>query len=404
MLVIPAHDEELVWPLERAPVPGDAILVVNEPRDQQLASNVALLARYRGRADVTIMDLTGEHAIVGGVGEARARGFERALTQLADRRSLETWIRTTDADVELPRDYFAPLDVEPGTAACLFPFVHIAPDPSLQEHVDAYEASLRYYVLSLAHACSPYAFHTVGSTLAISATAYRKVHGFPKRQAGEDFYILNKLAKVGGIETLKRQPLRLSGRASKRVPFGTGPSVAASVASGADPWERVAYHPQTFVILRDVLRAVAKLVADRIKEERVARSLLLEAFQQREIKLASCEEVASVVLERLTRDGTLAAIVRASRERNQGLDRLRAVHTHFDAFRTLKLVHALRDGALGTVPLRDALQRAPWLSSLGGLSELPLLAGLPLLSGLRAAEQRLPSRRGLCSLRFESFI
>ena len=46
------------------------------------------------------------------------------------------------------------------------------------------------------YARSPYAFHTIGSTMAVSANHYAKVRGFPKREAGEDFYLLNKLAKV----------------------------------------------------------------------------------------------------------------------------------------------------------------------------------------------------------------
>ncbi|HEY6050221.1 MAG TPA: hypothetical protein VIZ58_03165, partial [Thermoanaerobaculia bacterium] len=47
----------------------------------------------------------------------------------------------------------------------------------------------------------------------------------------------------------------------------------------------------------------------------------------------------------------------ATRERDALLRRL---HTWFDAFRTLKLVHALRDAGLPSIPWRQALAEAPF--------------------------------------------
>ncbi len=35
-----------------------------------------------------------------------------------------------------------------------------------------------------------------GSSLGVLAPAYAEVRGFPRRQAGEDFYLLDKLAKT----------------------------------------------------------------------------------------------------------------------------------------------------------------------------------------------------------------
>ena len=45
----------------------------------------------------------------------------------------------------------------------------------------------------------------------------------------------------------------------------------------------------------------------------------------------------------------------------------RAKHLHggFDAFRTLKLIHALRAGGLASIPLREALSRAPFVRARG---------------------------------------
>ncbi len=385
LLVIPAYDEKRVLALEQGPQPGRVVLVVNEPQGKPSEGNRDLIARYSGRSDVHVLDLTGADALAGGVGEARARGFAQVMEGLSSEQLRDTWIRTTDADVELPSDYWNRLEAPKGTAACIYPFTHDAPSLELQPHVDAYEASLRYYVLGLAYAGSPYAFHTVGSTLAIRTESYAQVRGFPKRQAGEDFYLLNKLAKVGVIERLDREPLRLSGRASHRVPFGTGPSVATSLRDCSDPWKRAAYHPIVFSVLRALLSDMAELVERREQDRDVVGAKLRQAVAREN------ERVATVVVARLGSDGTLDAIVRASRERNRGADRLRAVHTHFDAFRTLKLIHALRDQALGTLPLIDALQSAAFLKA--PISTVKLHDNV----WLREAEAALPKRTGVVS-------
>ena len=59
-----------------------------------------------------------------------------------------------------------------------------------------YEIFLRYYVLGLKFAKSDYAFHTIGSTMLCTPDAYVKVEGMNKRKAAEDFYFLEKLAKI----------------------------------------------------------------------------------------------------------------------------------------------------------------------------------------------------------------
>ena len=120
----------------------------------------------------------------------------------------------------------------------------VAPPPSpcpfsirRPQSLSSSTTSLRYYVLGLHDAGSPYAFHTVGSTLAIHGEYYAKVRGFPKRLAAEDFYILNKLAKTGVIVRPTREPLRIRHRESERAPFGTGPAVrkiTETLAQGMD--------------------------------------------------------------------------------------------------------------------------------------------------------------------------
>src|SRR5690606_7285065 len=120
--------------------------------------------------------------------------------------------------------------------ALLFPFRHEGPaDEPVTRATELYEASLRYHVLGLAHAGSPYAYHSIGSTLAVQARAYALVRGVPKRSAGEDFYLLDKLAKVAPLLRARGEPVRIRARFSTRVPFGTGPAVARIAATGSVP-------------------------------------------------------------------------------------------------------------------------------------------------------------------------
>ena len=52
---------------------------------------------------------------------------------------------------------------------------------------------------------SPYAFHTIGSTHGRKRGLIMPGSGaFPAARPGEDFYLLNKLAKVGSVQAAER--------------------------------------------------------------------------------------------------------------------------------------------------------------------------------------------------------
>ena len=153
-----------------------------------------------------------------GVGLARKIGNDIALRLHAAGRVASPWIHNTDADVRLPNDYFDQTATIPeaGNAAALYFFEHrFDADQTLAEAARLYEISLRYYTLGLAWAGSPYAYQAMGSCIAIRPEAYAAVRGFPRKNAAEDFYVLDKLAKVGSIVRLAGRPLLLEGRVSR---------------------------------------------------------------------------------------------------------------------------------------------------------------------------------------------
>ncbi len=87
-------------------------------------------------------------------------------------------------------------------------------------------------------------------------TTYAGVRGYPKRSAGEDFYLLNKICKLAPIKRLLEPTLTIQARPSSRVPFGTGPALQRIVRSLAeDPSGNgyLSYHPTCFRITRHEL-------------------------------------------------------------------------------------------------------------------------------------------------------
>lgn len=192
-----------------------------------------------------------------GVGLARKIAADLALA-LISRGIIQTqWMCSTDADASLPDDYFAALPTLPPRAiAACYDFKHVADADNADQAVTAatqlYEKALRYYVAGLRYAGSPYAHFTIGSILAFKAEAYAQVRGFPKRAAGEDFYLLNKLVKLGPV-TQAGATIKLKARLSDRVPFGTGMSSAKIMQLQRDGQAFCYYHPQIFSELRTVL-------------------------------------------------------------------------------------------------------------------------------------------------------
>lgn len=160
-----------------------------------------------------------------GVGLARKIGMDIAASLINQGVISRNWLFTTDADAELPENYFN-IETQSDDAAFLYPFKHVA-QPDLKLPMQLYEISMLYYVAGLRWALSPYAYHTIGSTISCSLDRYAAVRGFPKRNTGEDFYLLNKLRKTGEVRMADGDPIIISGRISDRVPIGTGQAIRA---------------------------------------------------------------------------------------------------------------------------------------------------------------------------------
>ena len=278
-----------------------------------------------------------------GVGLARKVGADIALELIVQKRVRQAFVAMTDADCCLPEDYFSRIaELEPDCSAAVFPFWH---EPRGDRRVDRatalYEIRLRYIQRGLQWANSPYAFHAVGSTMAVHALSYAHVRGVPKRQAAEDFYLLNKLSKLQPLARLHGMPVHIRSRISRRVPFGTGAETAR--LTGDDALEL--YHPDCFAAVQAVTRCLQN-VAD--SPNRSAAQLL-----------AQLHPMVKCLLES---QGALGAWPKICEQSPTPRARLRRLHDWFDGFRTLKLIHHVRDHAAPSLPWQDAIQRAPFMN------------------------------------------
>ena len=287
-----------------------------------------------------------------GVGLARKIGCDLALTALRDGTNRSPLIHMTDCDVRLPSDYFD-VAVPAACAALIYRFSHKSSGHSLIDDAHAkYEAFLRYYVLGLQHAGSPYAFHTIGSCIAVTPTAYAAVRGVPKRQAGEDFYLLNKLAKVGQLHTANSSPVTIQARTSLRVPFGTG-QATNEIVRNSDTYK--IYDPTIFDLIKTWCNSLEAINGTRVNAAyetvRCRAESVLDSVDQQRLRTA---------LEAI---GAPDAIMTAAAQSPTAAIRQKWLTDWFDAFRTLKLVHALRQTGLPDIPWFQALQNASFSRS-----------------------------------------
>jgi hypothetical protein len=274
-----------------------------------------------------------------GVGLARKIGTDLSAYLISIKRVKQQWICSSDADAHLPDDYFNALDSrEKNTIVCCFNFMHSSDDKNIHQANFIYETALRYYVAGLHYANSPYAFFTIGSILAFKAEAYVQARGFPKRSAGEDFYLLNKLAKLGNVEFVEDVTVKLEARTSQRVPFGTGPAVQKILDLQACKLDYCYYHPEVFTLLKSTLCSFEELWQ--------CRANLTLWFQQQPTL------VSSALIEIGFENFVNKQKTNSEKQFNKQLT------VWFDAFKTLKFIHSIRANHYQDIPLTQALSTA----------------------------------------------
>ena len=192
-----------------------------------------------------------------GVGLARKIGMDEAVN-IFQKNNTDGVIVALDADCEVEFNYLVEIenhfDEQPKTPGCSIRYAHpindVRFDTSINHGIIQYELHLRYYNQALRMCKFPFAFHTVGSSMAVRSSAYQKQGGMNKRKAGEDFYFLQKIIELGNFTELNSTCIFPSPRVSDRVPFGTGKAIGDFLRQESNTF--YTYNFESFVELQEI--------------------------------------------------------------------------------------------------------------------------------------------------------
>ncbi len=330
-----------------------ALAVVNNRLDaadeerKTNASDLALLRKSGGRLNgmaLAWIDASSPGLELptktGGVGLARKIGFDLALERLLYTEAHAPLLASLDADTLVDNRYVSALYQHFCHAAeggAVLPFRHQRAANALQQQaIDLYELYLHHHALGLKLAKSPYAFPTVGSAMAFTAEAYCRIGGMNRRQAGEDFYFLQQMAKTFGVAPLRGTEVRPSARISHRTPFGTGPTVSRFV-SGDKSAVRF-YHPDCYRVLGAWL----------------SLALVSRGQSGREV-LERAEGLSPSLAAFLNHVGLTDTWERLRRQHRHPEAFSRAFHGWFDGLKSLQLIHHLSATSFPRVSAEQAL-------------------------------------------------
>ncbi|MFA8433729.1 MAG: glycosyltransferase family 2 protein [Marinifilaceae bacterium] len=175
-----------------------------------------------------------------GVGSARKIAMDEAVARFNKIDNSKGIITGFDADSSCDPNYLVEIEKcfqknPKANGANIFyehPLEGEEFEPVIYNAISQYELYLRYYMLAMRLAGHPHAYHTVGSSFGVRASAYIKQGGMNRRQAGEDFYFLQKIIPLGNFHEISTTRVIPSPRTSDRVPFGTGKAVNTFLAEG----------------------------------------------------------------------------------------------------------------------------------------------------------------------------
>jgi hypothetical protein len=277
-----------------------------------------------------------------GVGLARKIGMDTALKIFNYNSSLKKLLICLDADCIVNKNYLTTISTQfnlNSSQAAVVNFAHdISADDEITKAIICYETFLRYYVLGLKYADSPFALHTLGSTMICDVESYIKVDGMNKRKAAEDFYFIEKLAKHFSVQTINETTITPSSRSSWRVPFGTGQRVNRFLQNSHDEYKL--FDPAGFEILNKWLQIFN------------SQNILTSREYMSEAENIHIELKNFLLKKDFLKNWNSITQTTKSDEQIQ-----KQKIFWFDGFNTLKLIHHLRDTSFPEINMYDALDK-----------------------------------------------
>ena len=281
-------------------------------------------------------DLPKKHA---GVGLARKIGMDEAVARFHS-ISKDGVIVCFDADSKCDKNYLVEIEnhfnANLKTPGCSFHYEHPIEgnefEQNIYDGIINYELFLRYYNQAQRYCKLPYAYHTVGSSMAVKSSAYQKQGGMNKRKAGEDFYFIHKIIALGNFTNLSSTKLIPSPRISDRVPFGTGRAIGEWVDKNPETY--LTYDFRIWEIIRDFVNIIPSLENQSIEDisffNDKENSVFVDFLKQNEFENSLNE-------------------IRKNSTNSKGF--IKRFLVWFNAFKLLKAVHYLRDHQYQNQPI-----------------------------------------------------
>ncbi len=278
-----------------------------------------------------------------GVGLARKILMDEAVSRFNSLGAEDGIIASMDADAVVQKNYLSALaehfeSVQPD--GCSVYFEH----PLSNDAIIQYELHLRYYLQSIRFTGYPHAFHTVGSSMAVKADVYCKEGGMNRRQAGEDFYFIQKMAQRGNFSECNKTCVVPSARPSDRVPFGTGAAVGRLVKSNK---QLNTYNPMLFPMLKHLFSGLEGL--EGLEGRESLEGLYAETGSDQFLRSQS------EILLRFLESQQFGEALTEIRKNSASFPAFRKRFWRwFNMFRIMKFLHYARENGVADVPVGEA--------------------------------------------------
>jgi len=282
IVVIPCLNEpeiirtlESLWNCEPVSSVIEVIVAVNNSENsshevksfnEETYRNLLIWKKNNDRPNRTVQPIyaSSVNAKHAGAGMARKIGMDEAICRFNAVSRPEGVIVSLDADCIISPNYLCRIESAfSGDKSCFAATINFKhrmeemDDPKQRLGIQLYEDYLHYYKQASEYAGFPNSIYTIGSAFAVRAEAYVKQGGMNRRQAGEDFYFLQKLTKLGTIIEINDAFVYPSARVSDRVPFGTGAAITKWMNDSEDL--ALTYNFKAFVDLKELVEQVDKL-------------------------------------------------------------------------------------------------------------------------------------------------
>ena len=273
-----------------------------------------------------------------GVGLARKIGMDEAVLRFVSIKNEEGVLVCFDADSRCAPNYLIEIEkhfTKKGIGSASIHYEHpvegVAFEAPIYQSIIQYELHLRYFIYMQRILGLPFAYHTIGSSMACTVSAYCAVGGMNQRKAGEDFYFIHKLVKYGKHSELNSTKVVPSPRISDRVPFGTGKAVGDMLSLEENLYHT--YHPDSFREMRPLIQGLRAIYDKKSFDVGLTKGL------QEFFKISGAEKELLRILKN-TKD----------------FDAFSQKFWHwFDAFLLMKYLHFMRDNYYANISVLDAV-------------------------------------------------